>query len=247
MSASIIDSNAEVTEQLAREIRQWAPRDAADFYFKKSREIESRMQKTFLEFGIVLNEIEKRELYREMPRLSCPVCKLKVEWNLGRCPYCVSMSFRLTIAFARLNSSRARLTRFSNTSSVTLSADSSSLSIFAWFSLTSSLALMICCREFLSISFRFSVLSSLSWLLLFWIACCSACVSSSNCSISDCADWFWAICCSRLNRSSKAVLLLFLVFPAGSVGCLVGWLLLVFALRFCPEHLDFCLGSIVSF
>ena len=47
MSVSIVDSNAEVTEQLAREIRQWAPRDAADFYFKKSREIESRMQKTF--------------------------------------------------------------------------------------------------------------------------------------------------------------------------------------------------------
>ena len=23
-----------------------------------------------------------------MPRLSCPVCKLKVEWNHGRCPYC---------------------------------------------------------------------------------------------------------------------------------------------------------------
>ena len=88
MSVSIVDSNTEVTEQLAREIRQWSPRDAADFYFKKSREIESRMQHTFLEFGIVLNEIEKRELYREMPRLSCPVCKLKVEWNHGRCPYC---------------------------------------------------------------------------------------------------------------------------------------------------------------
>ena len=88
MSVSIVDSNTEVTEQLAREIRQWSPRDAADFYFKKSREIESRMQHTFLEFGIVLSEIEKRELYREMPRLSCPVCKLKVEWNHGRCPYC---------------------------------------------------------------------------------------------------------------------------------------------------------------
>lgn len=96
MTTALIAPRMEVTEQLAQAIRQWTPREAADFYFAKSVEIESRMQRTFIEFGIVLSEVEKRELYREMPRMSCPVCKLKVEWCQGRCPYCDTEQERYT-------------------------------------------------------------------------------------------------------------------------------------------------------
>src|ERR1035437_4500784 len=86
----------EVTEQLAQAIRQWDAHEAAEFYNAKAHEIEARMQRTFIEFGIVVDEMELRELYKKLPRLSCTVCKLKVEWCQGRCPYCDTGQERYT-------------------------------------------------------------------------------------------------------------------------------------------------------
>lgn len=78
----------EVTEELAATIRTWPAREAAEFYDSKVHEIEERERRTYAEYGLILLEVEARELYREIPNPVCSVCKVACEWMAGVCIYC---------------------------------------------------------------------------------------------------------------------------------------------------------------
>ena len=84
----LISPRTEVTQEVAEAIRTWSSRDAAEFYDGKVREIEERERRTYCEYGIVLLEVEKRELYREIANPVCRSCNCETPWDLGICGWC---------------------------------------------------------------------------------------------------------------------------------------------------------------
>lgn len=88
IEGTILNPRTEVTQEVAEMIRTWSSRDAADFYDGKVREIEERERRTYAEFGLILLEVEKRELYREIPNPVCRTCNVETVWTFGTCDWC---------------------------------------------------------------------------------------------------------------------------------------------------------------
>lgn len=87
-NVELFDTSVEVTKDIAEIVRSWAPRDAADFYASKVMQIEERERRTYCEYGMILIEIERRELHRLVPQIICSTCNTRVEWKDGVCVWC---------------------------------------------------------------------------------------------------------------------------------------------------------------
>jgi hypothetical protein len=100
------DPQIELSQKMIAEIRTWEPFLRADFYDHKVIEIEERERRTYVEFGLVLIEMEQGELYKYLldplcracgkttqGRATCKVCKAVREyfhsfdrWLIARAP-----------------------------------------------------------------------------------------------------------------------------------------------------------------
>ena len=142
------------------------------------------------------------------------------------------MSFMSTIAFARLNSSNARVTRLSKTSAEILSVESSK---FEHFCLVFFNLLGCFCDLLLGVfEHFFEVFASEQFKLVFvGLRVCSRLgLLQATVQLDDCVDSFWAISRSRLKRSSKTVLI-------SSFECLLLTLLTI-------QFADYCLSFIFN-
>lgn len=77
-----------ITEESIKEIRSWGPRAAAEFYDERVRDLEEREKRTYVEYGLILIEVERGELHKLILDPICRVCNVMVAWENGVCPRC---------------------------------------------------------------------------------------------------------------------------------------------------------------
>lgn len=71
----------ELTQDMIDDMRSWEPEKRAEYYDRKVIEIEERERRTYVEFGLVLIEVERSELFRY---LLDPVCRTCRKRTMGR-------------------------------------------------------------------------------------------------------------------------------------------------------------------
>lgn len=69
-------------------LRSLEPRDAAELIDERVIEVEECERHLYVELGLLLIEMERRELYKHLPDPKCDVCGAYAEWAAGHCLVC---------------------------------------------------------------------------------------------------------------------------------------------------------------